>query len=167
MPTITLSHRRFPVAASRSLHSTLWTLAATAACLFGQSACAGDEVRLVPSPATAAQNAVPATAPGDNALLARNNIAAAFRDSANTQRSSPLWTFGTLTALLAAAWVGRGTVRKRHRPAGSNRYDSLVEVMDIARIDKQLTVHVLRIGSRVLAVGLSPSGLTTLTVFDD
>jgi flagellar biogenesis protein FliO len=88
---------------------------------------------------------------------------------ADERDTGSLWgTFITLGLILGGLYVVL-RVLKRFSPTASAGLQraGLIDVMATRRIDTQSAVHLVRIGPRILAVGASPAGLTTLGAFDD
>lgn len=72
-----------------------------------------------------------------------------------------------LGLLLAGAIVVRRMVQQRqHQPRGRSAANA-VTLLGRQQIDNELTVRLLQIGPRVLVVGSSPQGLTTLSEITD
>jgi flagellar biogenesis protein FliO len=80
-----------------------------------------------------------------------------------------LWgTIITLALILGGLYLVL-RLFKRLSPATSaaSQRAGLIDVIATRRLDAQSVVHLVRIGPRVLAVGASPAGLSTLGTFDD
>ncbi len=117
---------------------------------------------------TAASNQ-PDAAPGDSVKtpIERGSASMQLRPTGNSRASSPVWTFGTLTVLLAGIWIARTFARRRRAIPGRRTATTLVHVVESTPVDDQLTVHVLGIGSRALIVGASATGVTVLSEITD
>ncbi|MBL8849780.1 MAG: flagellar biosynthetic protein FliO [Planctomycetaceae bacterium] len=105
---------------------------------------------------------VPGTADLTQTPIRRNE------SEASAGRARPGSMTGTLAVLglvLGGAYVVLSLVRRRQtvQPASSD----VIDVLASRRLDGQSTLHLVRIGSRVLAIGSAASSLRTLAVLDD
>lgn len=92
----------------------------------------------------------------------------AERHAAPSRRGTPSpWaTLLTLTVVLAGLY-GVLHVLRRIKSGGSGSECDPIQVIGSRRLDAQATVHLVRIGGRVLAIGSSTAGLSTLDVVSD
>jgi flagellar biogenesis protein FliO len=96
----------------------------------------------------------------------RRGDAAAASDERAPSGSLP-GTLITLAAILAGLYVALRLLKRMSPGAGRAPEGDLVKILGTRRIDAQSQIHVVRIGNRVLAIGASPAGLTTLSTFAD
>ena len=133
---------------------------------------AQENARQKPVHSPAAVSSQYATSPSDpfsplRTPIRRNNEQAA--NPGNEQSAGSLWgTLITLGLILGGLYLVL-RVLKRLSPTASAaaQRSGLIDVVATRRIDTQSVVHLVRIGPRVLAIGASPAGLTTLGAFDD
>lgn len=102
---------------------------------------------------TPIRRATAETAAGRNANLGRIN--------------SPWTTLITLAAVLIGAALAARLLRRVAGGQASDLPDSALEVLGSRKLDAQSSVHLVRVGRRVLAVGSSPAGVRPLTEIDD
>lgn len=91
-------------------------------------------------------------------------------DEASPSRSerSSIWsTVAILAIVVGGIAAGARFFRHRSLPGIAGRRREIVELITSRRLDGQSSVHVVRIGARILAVGAGPAGMATLTTFDD
>lgn len=75
-------------------------------------------------------------------------------------------SFANLGLILAGLYLVLAWLRRR-QSARAATSTAAIDVLASRRLDPQGTLHLVRIGQRVLAVGSSPAGLQTLAAFDD
>lgn len=79
-----------------------------------------------------------------------------------------LWTTVGGLALIVVVILGLGPFAKKlARGRGGDLPEDVVQVLGHRRLDAASTLHVVRIGQRVLAIGASAAGLRTLAEIDD
>jgi flagellar biogenesis protein FliO len=79
-----------------------------------------------------------------------------------------LWTTVGGLALIVVVVLGLGPLGKKlARGRGEVLPEDVVQVLGNRRLDATSTLHVVRIGQRVLAIGASAAGLRTLAEIDD
>lgn len=76
-------------------------------------------------------------------------------------------TLAFLGLLLAGAIVARRVIQRRREGRVEGLPKGSIEMLSRQQLDDELTVRVLRVGSRVLVVGSSPQGLSTLSEISD
>lgn len=104
--------------------------------------------------------------PASRTPIRRDNPGGA--EAAEQPGSGSLWgSFVTLGLILGGLYVALRLLRRFSPASAASPRAGLIEVIATRRLDAQSAVHVVRIGPRVLAVGASPSGLTTLSTFED
>ena len=91
----------------------------------------------------------------------------AAAEGARTRSGSLPGTLIMLGAILAGLYVALKLLKKMSPGAVRGAEGELVTILGTRRIDAQSQIHVVRIGNRVLAIGASPAGLTTLSTFAD
>ena len=89
----------------------------------------------------------------------------ALHESQRTSTSGTTLVF--LGSLLVGAILIRRVVQQRRRLRDGSAPPLPIVVHSKERIDVDLTVRVLQVGSRLLIVGSSPQGLSTLSEFTD
>lgn len=97
----------------------------------------------------------------------RRSDGAAAADSERIPSPSLLGTLTTLGAILAGLYVALRLLKRMSPGATRASEGDLVTILATRRIDAQSQIHIVRIGNRVLAIGASPAGLTTLSTFSD
>jgi hypothetical protein len=70
-----------------------------------------------------------------------------------------------LGLLLGGAYIALGWLRRRQGPAAVR--PEAIELLASRRLDPHATLHLVRIGQRVLALSSAPGGSRTLAVIDD
>lgn len=80
---------------------------------------------------------------------------------------SPWTTLITLAAVLIGAALAARLLRRVVTGQSSGTSDSALDVLASRRLDAQSSIHLVRIGRRVVAVGSSPAGVHPLTEIDD
>lgn len=81
--------------------------------------------------------------------------------------SSPWTTFGVLAVMIVAV-VSIARLWKKHGPTASlSLPPEAVEVLGRKMIDQKNVIHLLRVGSRIVIIGASPQGLSTLAEVSD
>jgi flagellar biogenesis protein FliO len=87
---------------------------------------------------------------------------------ANKRRiSSPWTTLLTLAAVLIGAALAARVLRRVASGQESGLPDAALEVLVTRKLDAQASIHLVRVGRRVIAVGSSPAGVCPLTEIDD
>jgi flagellar biogenesis protein FliO len=87
-------------------------------------------------------------------------------DFGPSPRSSPVATLAMLGMILGAAYVVL-TWLKRRGPEARTTVPDAIDVLCSRRIDGQTTMHLVRIGRRVLALGSTATQVQTLAVIED
>jgi flagellar biogenesis protein FliO len=86
---------------------------------------------------------------------------------ARTGFRSPWTTLGTLAVMLIGVVVATRVLRRWTRDTGEGATSHRFDVLAGRRLNAQSSVHLVRIGRRILAVASSPAGVQPLTVIDD
>jgi flagellar biogenesis protein FliO len=86
---------------------------------------------------------------------------------ARTGLGSPWTTLGALAAVLIAVVAATRLLRRWTRDAGDELPSHRFDVLACRRLDAQSSIHLVRIGRRIVALGSSPAGVQPLTVIDD
>ena len=97
----------------------------------------------------------------------RRNDEEETASDAEGRRASPLMTLATLGLVLAAAYAVLALVKKgRGLRAGASAADAL-DVLCSRRLDGQTSLHLVRIGRKVLAIGSATGEVRTLAEIED
>jgi flagellar biogenesis protein FliO len=100
--------------------------------------------------------------------IRRQTAAGAADDRNATDRvGSPWKTLGTLAALLVGAALAARVLRRVATGRGEGLSTTALDVLGSRKLDHQSSLHLVRIGRRVIAVGTSPAGLCALTEIGD
>ena len=89
--------------------------------------------------------------------------------SAGATRASSGWwgTLGALTAVLALVFLSAKVVRKSLPVAARSLPPDVVQVLGRKSLDYRNTIHLVRLGSKLLVLGSSQEGLSTLSEITD
>ena len=82
-----------------------------------------------------------------------------------TRQSSLTSTLALLGLVLGGAYVALNMLRRRQNVGAAQT--QAIDLLASCRLDGQSTLHLVHIGRRVLAVGSSAGGASTLAVIDD
>lgn len=100
--------------------------------------------------------------------IRRQTVAGAGDDRTATDRvGSPWKTLGTLAALLVGAALAARVLRGVATGRGDGLPTTALDVLGSRKLDHQSSLHLVRIGRRVIAVGTSPAGINALTEIGD
>jgi flagellar biogenesis protein FliO len=81
--------------------------------------------------------------------------------------SSPWTTFGLLAVMIVAV-LAIARLWKKHGPLSTTALPpEAVELLGRKMIDQRNTIQLVRIGSRIVVIGVSPQGLSTLAEIED
>lgn len=143
---------------------------------FSLPATGGNELRAQnhAGPAARTQRADSPTAASDSgtALPKRSRSETPLPPNGSEPRRSPgatsPWTTFGLLAVIIVAVLAIARIWKKHGPLSSTALPpEAVELLGRKMIDQRNIIHLVRIGSRIVVVGASPQGLSTLAEIDD
>jgi len=88
---------------------------------------------------------------------------------ASAARASSGWwgTLGALTAVLALVFLSAKVVRKSLPAAARSLPPEVIQVLGRKALDYRNTIHLVRLGSKLLVLGSSQEGLSTLSEITD
>jgi len=90
------------------------------------------------------------------------------KPASNSAASSGWWgTLGGLTAVLALVFLSAKVVRKSLPAAARSLPPEVVQVLGRKSLDYRNTIHLVRLGSKLLVLGSSQEGLATLSEITD
>lgn len=115
------------------------------------------EEHLTPSKSQASPSRTPIRRGGD----------ARTASDAGTRRASPVTTLATLGLVLAVAYAVLALVKKRRGPRARDSAADALDVLCSRRLDGQTSLHLVRIGRKVLAIGSAPGEVRTLAEIED
>ncbi len=120
--------------------------------------------------APAPSNSVPPSqraSTGGKTLIRRDPAAGDDARPTRTGINSPWTTLGAVAAVLIGAVAATRLLRRWIRDPGDGLASHGFDVLAGRRLDGQSSIHLVRIGRRIVAVGSSPAGVQPLTVIDD
>ncbi len=145
------------------------TMTAIVGLLFAGSVLAADpaelDTGLIPRPSAARVRSTQA-----NSNTAGQKSDKSSRDSKHNQKPAAggwLTTLGGLTAVLALIFLTAKVLRKSVPTAQKTLPPEAVEVLGRKLLDYRHTIHLIRFGSRLLMVGTSSEGMSTLAEITD
>ena len=122
-----------------------------------------------PRPAPAFRAAAPEQTPA-RTPISRSGVPPeeADRPSAAATLQKGAWTSGTAVLVIAAVGVWLTILLRRKNPAAAGGLPAeAVEVLGRRRLDGRNSVGLVRVGGRVLVLGIGEGGLSTLCEVDD
>ncbi len=119
-----------------------------------------DDAEIAPTTANTTARAKP--------LSPRSPSSRAAQSPRDTSTSGAWWTTLSGLAIVLSVVGGLAWLARKHLPQVVRGLPPTVfEVLGRKTIEPRAAVHLVRCGNRILLIGSSPAGLTTLTQFDD
>ncbi len=139
-------------------------MAAFAGLLWAQSD-RGNTVSAAPEAPDPTGDALPPRTPGTRP---KGNVSKPSSSKLDGHAGDGWWTtLGGLTAVLALVFLAAKVARKSIPTAHKTLPAEVVQVLGRKALDYRHTVHLVRFGSRLLMVGVSQEGMTTLSEIND